>query len=346
MLGGVRVLEVIDQDSAEVVHVVETPLVVGSAVEGTIDWPRRFDHMQQHTGQHILSASYDHLFGVRTESFHLGAATATIDLAREVSPPEIRAAEDEANRVVWEDRAVTIRTATAEEAASLPLRKGSTRIGLLRLIDVDGFDLSACGGTHVARTGAIGIIATSGSEKFRRGTRIEFLCGRRALGRFREWRDAFAETMRHLSVTPPELAAGVERLQADARQLNRTVRALQAQLAVHDARALIDGGERISDRIVVAKALEGWDAAGLKTLAMAAAASAPTAVVALFSGSAPALVVVACGSDARIDASGLLKALIARFGGKGGGKPDLAQGGGLSATAEELVSAATHLLRS
>jgi alanyl-tRNA synthetase len=345
-LGDARVLDVVDRDDGEIVHVVDRPLPVGARVQGAVDWARRFDHMQQHTGQHVLSAAYDRLFGVRTESFHLGTTSATIDLGREVSPAEVQSAEDEANRIVWQDRPVTIRFATAEEAAAMPLRKESGRTGPLRLIDVEDFDLSACGGTHVARTGAIGVIATGGWEKFRGGTRVEFLCGGRALVRFREWRDALAAATRHLSVTPAELAAGIERIQNETKTLSRTVRGLQEQLAVHDARALIERGERVAGRIVVAEALDGWDAPGLKALAAAAVAAAPTAAVALFNRSVPAVVVVVRGTESGVDAAAVLKSLIAKFGGKGGGKPELAQGGGLTGSAEALVAAARELLHS
>ncbi len=344
-LGPARVLDVVDRGEGVIVHIVDRALPVGSAVAGVIDWSRRFDHMQQHTGQHVLSAAYDRLFGVRTESFHLGAISATIDLGRDVSSAEIQTAEDQANRVVWEDRPVTIRFATPEEAAALPLRKEPARTGPLRLIEVEGFDLSACGGTHVARTGAIGVIATTGWEKVRGGTRVEFLCGARALGRFRKWRDVLAETRRHLGVTPAELAAGVERLQAEARTTQRTIRGLQEELAVHHARALVDRGERVAGRILIVEALEGWDAAGLKALAVATAGNTPSAVVALFSRSTPAVVVVACGAQSGIDAAGVLKALVAKFGGKGGGKPDLAQGGGLTASPEELIAEARQVLK-
>ncbi|HXG88294.1 MAG TPA: DHHA1 domain-containing protein [Vicinamibacterales bacterium] len=343
-IGDARVLDVVDRDDGEIVHVVDRMLTPGATRAASIDWPRRLDHMQQHTGQHVLSASFDRLFGVRTESFHLGAASASIDLAREVTAREIEAAEDEANRVVWGDRPVAIRYATAEEAAAMPLRKESARTGPLRLIDVEDFDLSACGGTHVARTGAIGIIATGSSEKLRGGSRVEFLCGGRALGRFREWRDALAAAMRHLSVAPSELAAGIERIQSDAKASQRTIRGLQEQLAVHQAKDLVAGGERIGQRLVIAAALDGWDAVTLKTLATAIVAAAPDAVVALFNRATPAVVIVARGGDADLDAAKVLKSLIAEFGGKGGGKPDLAQGGGLSCDAEQLVAAARTLL--
>jgi alanyl-tRNA synthetase len=344
-LGEATVLDVVDRDDGEIVHVVDRPVAVGSTVTGSIDWKRRFDHMQQHTGQHVLSAAYDHLFNARTESFHLGSTASTIDLGQPVTSEEIQAAEDEANRIVWEDRPVSIRFATADEAAKLPLRKEPARTGSLRLIEVEDFDLSACGGTHVSRTGAIGVIATSGWEKFRGGTRIEFLCGGRALARFRDWRDALAATTRHLSVTPGELAATVERMGSEAKSLQRTIRGLQEQLAIHEAKVLLGRGAADNGRVVVVEALEGWDATGLKTLAAAIAGAAPRAVVALFSRSTPALVVVARGTAALIDASAVVKALVGQFGGKGGGKPDLAQGGGLNANADALVAAASALLR-
>jgi alanyl-tRNA synthetase len=343
-LGGSSVLDVIDADSGEIVHVVDGPIAEGTSVHGAIDWGRRFDHMQQHTGQHVLSAAYDRLFGVRTESFHLGATTATIDLAREVSAGEVRSAEDEANRVVWEDRPVTIRVATADEATNLPLRKASLRSGTIRLIDIADFDLSACGGTHVSRTGAVGVIAIAGAEKFRGGSRVEFVCGVRALVRFREWRTAIADATRFLSVTPAELSAGIERLQTESKQHQRTIRGLHEQLAAHEGRLLIQRARRLPDRLIVAEALEGWDAVGLKALAMAAVAEAPTAAVALFSRATPALAVIARGGAVTIDAPTVLKQLTTKYGGKGGGKPELAQGGGLSASTETLLADASALL--
>jgi alanyl-tRNA synthetase len=342
-LGGARVLDVVDEDD-DVVHVVDRSFDVGASVSGAIDWPRRFDHMQQHTGQHVLSAAFDRLLGVRTESFHLGVAAATIDLHREVTSDEIRAAEDEANRIVWEDRPVAIRFVTAAEAASLPLRKEPARAGLLRLIEVEEFDVSACGGTHVARTGAVGIVAVSGWEKLRGGTRVEFLCGRRTLARVREWRDALSAATRHLSVTAPDLAPAIDRLQADARAQQRTLRALQEQLAVHEARALVARGVPGRTGIAMVEALEGWDAASLKTLAVAAVAEAPGAAAVLFSRTTPAVVVVARGNESPIDAAAVLKTLLARFGGKGGGKPEVAQGGGLAAEPAALVAEARRLL--
>jgi alanyl-tRNA synthetase len=336
-LGGSAVTNVVDREDGTIAHVVSGALKAGDVVSGEIDWPRRFDHMQQHTGQHVLSAAFDRLFGVRTESFHMGQGSSTIDLAREVTPSEIAKAEDEANRIVWEDRPVTIRFATAEEAAAMPLRKESGRTGSLRLIDVQDFDLSACGGTHVERTGAIGIIAVGSWEKFKGGSRIEFLCGDRALQRFRLWRGALSAIQKHLSVPPVDMAATIERMQEDAKAVQRSVRGFQEKLAIHEAQALLAKGS------VIVEAIDGWDAQGLKAIATAATAANPEAVVALFTSTSPAQVVIARGSKSSVDAGAILKQLAVKFGGKGGGKPDLAQGGGLNAPSSDLIAFTRNL---
>jgi len=368
VLGPLRVVDVIDEDDGSITHVVEpgtpnvelrtpnleprTPnpeprtnlergtlnLEPGMTVRGAIDWPRRFDHMQQHSGQHVLSAAFDRLFGVRTVSFHLGAAVSTIDLARDVSPADIAAAEGQANRIVWEDRPVAIRFATAEEAARLPLRKEPVRGGTLRLIDVEGFDLSACGGTHVARTGGIGIIAIASWERFKGGLRIEFLCGGRALGAFRSLRDAVSGSVRLLSVLPAELPASIERLQADAKDQKRSLAALQGELARYRAEELAASAEPTAAGKLVARAVDA-DANGQKALATAIAAR-PGYVVVLVSSSTPALAVVARSPDISLSAQQLLASLMAQFGGRGGGKPEFAQGGGLAASPDAILKAA------
>ena len=336
-LGGAAVTDVIDREDGTIAHVVSGSLNVGEVVSGEIDWARRFDHMQQHTGQHLLSAAFDRMCGARTESFHMGQLSSTIDLAREVTASEVAKAEDDANRVVWEDRAVTIRFATAEEAASMGMRKESARAGTLRLIDVTEYDLSACGGTHVERTGAIGVIAIGGWEKFKGGSRVEFLCGGRALQRFRVWRGALSAMQKNLSVPPIEMLASIERLQEEAKAAQRTIRGFQEKLAVHEAQALLAKGSP------VVEVIDGWDAQGIKAIAAAITAADPTAAVALFTAANPAQVVVARGAASRIDAGSVLKLLAAEFGGKGGGKADLAQGGGLAGNADDLKAFAKTL---
>ena len=341
-LGETRVVDVIDQDDGTVLHVVETALDTGP-VRGRIDWQRRFDHMQQHSGQHVLSAAFDQVAGVRTASFHLGAESSTLDLAREVSRREIECAEEAANHIVWTDRPVTIRFADAEEAARLPLRRESGRQGLLRLVEIEGTDLSACGGTHVARTGEIGLISVGSTERFRGGTRIEFFCGGRALRTHRVLRGIVAAGSRLLSTGPSELADGIERLQGEARAARRAADELQAKLAAHEADALADRAESIGAIRIAFAALEGRDAAGLKQTASAIASRAGTAAL-LVSIPPPSFLVIARAADVPLDAGALLKRMIARFGGRGGGRPEFAQAGGLEGSGEELLAHARALM--
>ena len=334
-LGDAPVVDVIDRDDGTILHVVEGSLPAGP-VRGRIDWARRFDHMQQHTGQHVLSAAFDRALQVRTVSFHLGSVTSTIDLHREVTTAEIARTETDANQVVWEDRPVTIRFANADEAARLPLRKESVREGTLRIIDIADFDVSACGGTHVSRTGAIGIIAVTGTERFRGGTRIEFVCGGRALASLRTLRDTMASATRLLSVVPADLSPAIERLQAESKDARRQIKDMQSRLAEFEAASLADHAEPVGSVRAVITSLEGLDASGLKTIA-ASITSRPGHVAVLISSP---FAVVARATDVKIDSAAILKQLIAAFGGKGGGRPEMAQGGGLQGSAAEILAAA------
>jgi alanyl-tRNA synthetase len=352
MLGPWRVVDVVDEDDGSILHVVElgsqipnpeSPIPIpGQSVRGAINWPRRFDHMQQHTGQHVLSAAFDRLFGARTVSFHLGTDNSTIDIARELPAGDVAAAEDAANAVVWDDRPVAIKYVTAEEAAKLPLRKEPARGGMLRLIDVDTFDLSACGGTHVARTGAIGVIAVAGWERFKGGQRISFVCGGRALRAHRSLRDAIAASVRLLSVLPGELPVTIERMQAEAKDQKRAMIALQNDLAAFRAQEIAASAEATAAGKLVGRAVDG-DANTLKSLA-AAITSRPGFIAILVTTASPALVVVARSSDVGISAQHVLSALLKEFGGKGGGRPELAQGGGLAASADAILAAARRVV--
>jgi alanyl-tRNA synthetase len=348
MLGSWRVVDVRDEDDGSIAHVIDiedggVAPVAGAVVQGAIDWKRRFDHMQQHTGQHVLSAGFARMLEIRTVSFHLGAEVSTIDLAREATAAEIARVEEEANRVVWDDRAIAIRFASSEEAAQLPLRKEPVRGGTLRLIDIENWDLSACGGTHVARTGAIGVIAVAGWERFKGGQRLEFLCGTRALRRFRSMRDTIATSVRLLSVQPDELPGSIERLQAEVKEQNRAATALQTDLARYRAAELAAAAEPAARARVVVRTIDA-DANGLKALAVAAA-STPGLAVGLVSASQPALVVVARSADvSTISAQQVVSALLAQFGGRGGGRPELAQGGGLTGPADAILARIRELL--
>jgi alanyl-tRNA synthetase len=341
-LGTADVVNTID-DGERVLHVVKSPLSIAEAVHGEIDWVRRFDHMQQHTGQHVLSAAFDRVLDNRTMSFHMGGESSTIDLAREVSPVDVERCVDEANRVVWEDRPVTIRFASPEEAARLPLRKEPVREGPLRLIEIADFDLSACGGTHVASTGEIGLIAVTAAEKFRGGSRVTFVCGGRALRALRGYRDAVAGSVRSLSVLPHELPAAVEKIQSEAKQARKTITRLQSELAGHEAARLLAAAPVVAGVHRASHVMEGWDAAGLKAIASAMTAQGQAAVV-IVGTSAPVAIVVARSPGVAVDANDVLQQLLKRFGGRGGGKPELAQGAGLTGDPQAIATAARELI--
>ena len=337
-LNDTRVIDVVEDGEGELWHVIDEPvsaLSVGTRVAGRIDWERRFDHMQQHTGQHILSAAFDRQHQAGTVGFHLGSVSSTIDLDVDLAADAIVSTELEANRIVWENRPVHIKFVSADEAAALPLRKGSSRSGQLRLIEVEEFDLSACGGTHVQRSGAIGAIAIVTHERFKGGSRVEFVCGGRTLRRHQAYRDILGRAVQQLSVSPDDLSAALDRLQAEAKNSRRQVRSLQERLSGYDAEALAARGVQSSLGVVVIEEVEGSDAARLKGLATAIAAR-PGHVAVLFAGSEEGLVAVARAASVEVDAAALVHQLTERFGGRGGGRSDLAQAGGLSRSVSDL----------
>ncbi len=338
-LGDARVVDVVESEGGEIWHVLDREIEAGRSVRGVVDRDRRLDHMQQHTGQHILSAAFDHLHHARTVGFHLGAAVSTVDLSLDLPADAIAAAETEANRIVWEDRPVAIRFVGSEEAATLPLRKEPERGGILRLIDVEAYDLSACGGTHVTRTGEVGLIAVLSAERLRGGTRLEFVCGGRALGSLRRYRDVVAGCIRHISVAPEELPAAVERLQSEGKDRQKLVRDLQARLAGFEAAAVAASAEDAGGVRQVVKAIEGKDQNELRSMALAICGS-PGYRVALFSTTTPYVAVLARSKDGRADCAAALKALIAAFGGRGGGRADLAQCGGLTGDLAQILATA------
>jgi alanyl-tRNA synthetase len=344
-LGGANVVDVFDREDGTIGHAVDRELERNSRVRGHVDWARRFDHMQQHTGQHLLSAAFERAAGARTVSFHLGTETSTIDLDREVGAELVAAVEEAVNEVLWEDREVCVKFVTAGEAAKLPLRKDPARTGDLRIIEIKEFDLSACGGTHVRRTGGIGLIAIRGFERFKGGLRVEFVCGRRALSVFRALSTAVSGSVRLLSVLPEDLPAAIERLQIAGRRQQKSQESLYERLASHEAAARASDGEKIGRLTVVATAVSGWDASGLKKLA-SAVVERPAFAAVLIGAESPHAIVVARSRDLDFDSGEIMRRLLDRFGGKGGGKGAMAQGGGLTGDAQEIVRIARELVAS
>jgi alanyl-tRNA synthetase len=343
-LGSADVIDVVEDDDGSVVHVTTAWLEPGRRVRGEIDWPRRFDHMQQHTGQHLLSAVFAAQADAATLSFHMGAEAATIDLERELAPDAIAAIETRANCVVWENRAVRVRVVSENEARQLPLRKVPARTGDVRLVEIDTCDLSACGGTHVSSTGMIGMIAVTAFERFKGGTRVTFVCGGRALRSHTALKETVLGATRVLSVAPGDVVAGIERLQREVQALARTARSQQEALLGYRAADFQAAAETVGRFRVVLRADSQTDAATLKALA-AAVTAAPGYVAVLAGSGQPAPLVVARSRDVELDAAALVRDVIAALGGRGGGRPESAQAGVPAEPAEILALVRQVLIR-
>jgi Predicted metal-dependent hydrolases related to alanyl-tRNA synthetase HxxxH domain len=234
-LNGARVVECIDDGENGIIHLVQgTEPGLGSEVKGRIDWSRRLDHMQQHTGQHILSQAFVTLFKAPTKSFRVLEQSCEIDVDLQNPTDEvIEKAVELANNVIWEDRQITIRNVTSEAAASLPLRKGPAREGELRLIEIDGFDLTPCGGTHAYRTGEVGMIAVRTWERAKGLTRIEFVAGTRALADYRRANKSAREIAALFSTGRDDAPSLAAHMLQENKELGRRVRALEEVTARH-----------------------------------------------------------------------------------------------------------------
>ena len=327
-LNGVRVLDV-TEEGHEVVHWLERPLSETS-VHGSIDWSRRFDHMQQHTGQHILSQAFLELLHAQTVSFHLGADSCTIDLDRVIlEPSDLERAENRANQIVLEDRPIAARFVSPEDVPTLGLRKAPTVDSDIRIVDVEGFDRSPCGGTHCVRSGEVGLIALRRAERRGQETRVEFVCGWRALFDLRWKTRAINELAQSFSVKDREVAAAVQRLTSEAAEQRRELQQLRSELLPFESERLLSRARSWAGRRVVVEAFAGRDPSELRRLASLLTTS-PGVIALLGSGGQLARVVFARSSDAGVDMAGLVSRVCREFGGKGGGQADLAQGGGFA----------------
>jgi alanyl-tRNA synthetase len=327
-LGTARVMNVEEDPSGNILHALDRPVPSGP-VQGSVDWERRFDHMQQHSGQHVLSQAFIQAAGAATVSFHLGIQTCTIDVGMpQPSPILIEKAEELANTVVFENRQVRILAVEREQLSSLGARKESEREGILRVIEVDGFDRSPCGGTHVRRTGEIGIIAVTGWERYKGGTRVEFVCGRRALRYFRKDQGTLRQLSKLYSAHQDDLPGLAEKASGELAALNRENSRLLARVLEFEAEGLVHRAPKTGNTAVVRMAFDGRPIEDLKVLAQKI--TALDKAIAILAETGPkARVVVARSPGVPGDAGALVKDLCARMGGKGGGKPELAQAGNI-----------------
>ena len=341
-LGDASVVEVVDAgDGKEVVHYTSSPVRPGH-VRGEIDWARRIDHMQQHTGQHLLSAAFVELFHFPTVSFHLGRDVSTIDLdAPSIVPRHLEEAERRTNEIIFDDRVVVIRFGTAEELAEAGIRKKVDREGVLRAIEVEGFDRQPCGGTHLERTGQAGLLLLRKLERRREAWRVEFVCGFRALATARADFATLTQSAALLSCGLPEAPSVIAKMIEDRRAMHSAAKRLEERLAEHEARALLAqsaanvpttaGGPGAAR--VVSAAIDEASPAYLALLA--AKITAEANAVALLASRSTGHVVLAQTKGGPADVGKLLRETLQEFGGKGGGARDFAQGSLASASDAE-----------
>jgi len=331
-LAEANVLDVVEREDSTILHITDRKLPTGP-VRGAIDWERRFDHIQQHTGQHLISAAFIELFNFPTVSFHLGREISTIDVAApSLAPRHLEEAERRANQIIFEDRPIQVNYGTAEELADAGIRKAVDRTGPLRVVTIEGCDRQPCGGTHAARTGQVGLVLLRRFEKHKQNWRIEFVCGGRALRAARTDLATLSAAAELLSCGLPELPAMVGKALEERRESYRTAQRLLERLAEYEAEKLLatetvtaDGRTDLRRAPgVIVRVFDDAEANYLRLLAARLVTS--PGITALLGTRAGGHLVFAQSAAGRGDMGALLRECLASAGGKGGGAKDFAQG--------------------
>lgn len=326
-LGGCAVLDVQEEEgTGRITHFVDGPLQ--GEVQGEIDWVRRLDHTEQHSGQHLLSGVFEHLFDAETCSWHLGAESCTVDLAVEaLTVEQVEQVELECNRIIRSALPIVTHLADQESIHRYPLRKPPTVTENIRVVEIQGYDWSACAGTHVQHTGELGLLKIKSWEKNKKYTRVEFLVGSRALQDYMRLDRATRELCRSLSIGVPSLPQYVARTQEELASLRRQVKALQEQLLEIEAQELLAQSHRVSGASLVRTVFGGRSVEELKLLAAKVAAHPGSVAIFGTRGAIPQIVLYR-SVDLRLDMGGIIRQVLPLIAGKGGGSPVQAQGAG------------------
>ena len=323
-IGPLALVDVQVGDDDRVWHVVETPAAGAIPASGSldceIDWARRFDHMQQHTGQHILSAAFERMLDAPTLSSTLGAERSVIEVGlADVDWRTVERVEEAANRVLWEDRALRLHWTDDAHIGEFPLRKPPKVTGRIRVVEVPDWDWSACGGTHTRRTGEVGAIKIVGWERLRGNVRFAFLCGGRAL-RDHAWRtETLLEAAKRRSRSDRELVAHLERALDERDELKKRLGALSARILADEARAAVGSPPRPVSVLAPERSRDE-----VRTFALQCLEAGAPWVISGAAAPEPALVVARAKTlPAALDLRSLVPALLAAARGKGGGSPDM-----------------------
>ena len=351
-LNGIPVVDVVERaEDQAIIHVFSStqPEIVmqpGDQVQGEIDWARRFDHMQQHTGQHLLSQAFVQIAEADTVGFHLSDVYSTIDLKHDgLTEDDIARAEGLVNQIIFEDRPVLARFLETDEVATLPLRKTPPARDSIRVVQVEGFDWSACGGTHVARTGEIGLVKVVRGERRGSDTRITFLCGHRALTHYQMLNALTRDLALRLSIGVEELPEAFERLEKEARGARKERDRLRELLLDHEAAALTASARLVGPVSLVRQQFESREMEEVRRLATRIT-NQPGHVVLMGVKGKKAQLIFARSTDLSYDMRPLLQEACGLLGGGGGGGPELAQGGGPRLDRiDQALQHATDMLR-
>ncbi|MGM7719986.1 alanyl-tRNA editing protein [Metabacillus sp. Hm71] len=337
-INGVNVLD-IEEIDGEIRHFIEVPLNSLGDLIGELNWERRFDHMQQHAGQHILSAAFENLHGYKTVSFHLGNEICTIDLEiTNLTDHEARTAEEMANQIIIENRPIETKWVTDEELSKYSLRKELSVLDNIRLVIIPDFDYNGCGGTHPASTGQVSSISILNWEKQKKNIRVHFVCGNRVLKQLREKQRIIQGLTSILNAPQEQMKEAADRLLQYSKSLEKEVDELTSQLMEYEAIRLIEMADRHGDRIIIKSIFKNRPISEIQPLARMITAKNNASVV-LFVAENESKLQLVCSSNQALNMNQLVKKVLPMINGKGGGNESFAQGGG------DKIVTGEHLLK-
>ncbi|MBI1800569.1 MAG: hypothetical protein HY259_03025 [Chloroflexi bacterium] len=343
-LGGAPVLEVADENGQIVHYLAREPL--GARAHGEIDWARRRDLTEQHTGQHILSQALVQLYGADTISVHMTESNCTLDLRRPLTPDEHTQAEELANEIVRSNRPVRALFVSDDELRQMPLRKlPASKYDKIRIVEIADFDWSPCGGTHVRATGEVGLIKIVRAERRGSEQRVEFACGRRALHDYRWKNQVVVSIAAQLTVKDTELASAVQRMDDENRDMRRLISGLKSERLDYEAQALwasapYDGRARRVEHV-----FSGRPPEEVRQLAIRLKDRPQTILLFAVSGD-KSHIIFARSADVAVDMGRAVREVSALFGGRGGGQPEIAQGGVVAGSdLREVLTAAREKIQ-
>ncbi len=320
MINGIEVIKVLE-DEARIIHLLAED-ISSDKVTGKIEWQTRFDHMQQHSGQHILSQSFHELLGAETLSFHLGEAISSVEMdLRKISEEEVENVERRANEIVFQDREIKCYFIPEEKIESVPLRRPPKKKGLIRVVEVSDFDFSACGGTHVRRAGEIGLIKILKLERIRNNIRFEFICGKRTLEDYLWKNRILRELSTRFTVNEGEILSSVEKLSSDLKSQKRKGKKMQEKIAQYEAQEIIqETKERIIKELFVDKTPEE-----VRFLVLNIIRKGDFVVLFGLKGEERGHLILACSENINIDMREIVPLVSPLIKGKGGGRPSLVE---------------------